>query len=166
MPGRFFTKIVAQLIHTIMHTDTKKNLDNAAYLNDFSFAINQVEKRTTGSILLISNLLSNVVGIIATVSVIGVMHVELVAIVIITVCAAFIINTTLIKTQYQFDQDILSPNRKKKYVERTFYMKRYALELRLYPIQKILLNLYDNAVKDILHSTKKIWLEKQALCNS
>ncbi|WP_342478070.1 ABC transporter ATP-binding protein [Paenibacillus sp. FSL H7-0350] len=147
-------KIVAKLIHTIMHTDTK-NLDNAAYLNDFSFAINQVEQRTTGSILLISNLLSNVVGIIATVSVIGVMHVELVAIVIITVCAAFLINTTLIKTQYQFDQDILSPNRKKKYVERTFYMKRYALELRLYPIQKILLNLYDNAVKEILHSTKK-----------
>lgn len=147
-------KIVAQLIHTIMLTDTK-NLDNAAYLNDFSFAINQVEKRTTGSILLISNLLSNVVGIIATVSVIGVMHVELVGIVIITVCAAFIINTTLIKTQYQFDQDILSPNRKKKYVERTFYMKRYALELRLYPIQKILLNLYDNAVKEIVHSTKK-----------
>ncbi|MFD2414001.1 ABC transporter ATP-binding protein [Paenibacillus rhizoplanae] len=155
-------KIVAQLIHTIMHTDTK-NLDNAAYLNDFSFAINQVEKRTTGSILLISNLLSNVVGIIATVSVIGVMHVELVAIVIITVCAAFIINTTLIKTQYQFDQDILSPNRKKKYVERTFYMKRYALELRLYPIQKILLNLYDNAVKDILHSTKKYGWKTGAL---
>ncbi|MEK4006883.1 ABC transporter ATP-binding protein [Paenibacillus sp. FSL H3-0333] len=155
-------KIVAQLIHTIMHTDTK-NLDNAAYLNDFPFAINQVEQRTTGSILLISNLLSNVVGIIATVSVIGVMHVELVGIVIITVCAAFIINTTLIKTQYQFDQDILSPNRKKQYVERTFYMKRYALELRLYPIQKILLNLYDNAVKEILHSTKKYGWKTGAL---
>ncbi|MEK3793526.1 ABC transporter ATP-binding protein [Paenibacillus sp. FSL R7-0204] len=155
-------KIVAQLIHTIMHTDTK-NLDNAAYLNNFSFAINQVEKRTTGSILLISNLLSNVAGIIATVTVIGVMHVELVAIVVLTLCAAFIINTTLIKTQYQFDQDILSPNRKTKYVERTFYMKRYALELRLYPIQKILFNLYDNAVKEILHFTKKYGWKTGAL---
>lgn len=34
-------------------------------------------------------------------------------------------------------------------------MKRYALELRLYPIKKLLFKLYDNSVKEILHTTKK-----------
>lgn len=112
-------KIVLQLLHTIMRTDIK-NLDNSAYLNDFSFTINQVEKRTTGSILLISNLLSNLVGICVTVSVIGFMHFELVAIVIATLCAAFLINTALIKTQFQFDQKIILPNRKKNTLKEPF----------------------------------------------
>ena len=53
------------------------------------------------------------------------------------------------------DNEIVLPNRKKNYVERTYYMKKFALEIRLYPISKFLQNIYNSAVKDTMNIIRK-----------
>ena len=141
--------ITSKLINNIMTTEIK-NLDNTNFLDKFSFSINQVEGRTTGSIFLISNIISNVVGLITSITIIGFINFEIIALVILVIILSLIINQALTKIQFKSDNEIILPSRKKSYVERTYHMKKFALEIRLYPISKFLQNIYNSAVKDTL----------------
>ena len=141
-------KITTQLIENAMTTELK-NLDNSEYLNALSFSISQVEKRTTGSVYLISNTISSIVGLIFSLSFIGFFSVDVATLMSVVVAISFILNRLLIKVQFNYDVDKSLPERKKKYVERLYYMKKYALEIRLYPIKKVIDNVYNGAVKDI-----------------
>lgn len=141
--------ITSKLVNNIMTTEIK-NLDSTNFLDKFSFSINQVEGRTTGSIFLISNIISNVVGLITSITIIGFINFEIIALVILVIILSLIINQALTKIQFKSDNEIILPSRKKSYVERTYHMKKFALEIRLYPISKFLQNIYNSAVKDTL----------------
>ena len=147
-------KITSRLLDTIMKTEIK-NLDDSKFLDDFIFSLNQVEGRTTGSIFLISNLISNLTGLITSLAIIGFINFELAALVLLIVLISLLINNKLTKLQFKSDNEIVLPNRKRSYVERTYHMKKYALEIRLYPISKFLTKIYNEAVKDIFAIIKK-----------
>jgi len=112
-------KITSRLLDTIMKTEIK-NLDDSKFLDDFIFSLNQVEGRTTGSIFLISNLISNLTGLITSLAIIGFINFELAALVLLIVLISLLINNKLTKLQFKSDNEIVLPNRKRSYVERTY----------------------------------------------
>ena len=146
--------ITSKMIDEIMSTDLK-NLDNPQYLNDYSFALDQIEQRLMGSVNTLSNLLSNIIGIVITLYIINYINYGLAIVVAIAVAASLIVNLALNKTKFIFNNETVMDNRKKDYVNRVFYMKKYSLELRLLPIAPLLTNLYNNSVKNIIRSSKK-----------
>lgn len=146
--------ITSKLINNIMTTEMK-NLDNTNFLDKFIFSINQVEGRTTGSVFLISNIISNVVGLITSIAIIGFINFEIITLVILVIILSLIINQALTKIQFKSDNEIILPSRKKSYVKRTYHMKKFALEIRLYSISKFLQNIYNSAVKDTLNIIHK-----------
>ena len=146
--------ITFRLLDNIMNTEIK-NLDDSKFLDDFIFSVNQVEGRTTGSIFLISNLISNLTGLIASLAIIGFINFELAALVLLIVLISLLINNKLTKMQFKYDNEVILPSRKRNYVERTYHMKKYALEIRLYPISKFLTKIYNEAVKDIFSIIRK-----------
>ncbi|MDR1181316.1 MAG: ABC transporter ATP-binding protein/permease [Bacteroidales bacterium] len=151
-------KITSRLLDNIMKTEIK-NLDDSKFLDDFIFSLNQVEGRTTGSIFLISNLISNLTGLITSLAIIGFINFELAALVLLIILISLLINNKLTRLQFKSDNEIVLPNRKRSYVERTYHMKKYALEIRLYPISKFLTKIYNEAVKDIFAIIKKYGLK-------
>ena len=104
--------ITSKLINNIMTTEMK-NLDNTNFLDKFIFSINQVEGRTTGSVFLISNIISNVVGLITSIAIIGFINFEIITLVILVIILSLIINQALTKIQFKSDNEIILPSRKK-----------------------------------------------------
>lgn len=151
-------KITSKLIDNVMSTEMK-NLDNTDFLDGFTFSIDQIEKRTTGSIFLISNIISNIVGLITSMAIIGFINFEIIALVIFVVIISLALNQALTKIQYKMDSEIVLQSRKKNYVERTYHMKKFALEIRLYPVGEFLRNIYNDAVKDTINIIRKYSLK-------
>lgn len=136
-----------------------KNLDNSAFLDGFEFSVNQIERVTTGSIFLVSNLISNIVGLVTSMIFIGFFNLEMVLLVVIVAIISLLLNKALVKIQFKFDNEVILPSRKKSYVERTYHMKKFALEIRLYPISKFLQSIYNDAVNDIMDIIHKYGLK-------
>ena len=151
-------KITSRLIDNIMKTEMK-NLDNSEFLDGFAFSINQIERVTTGSIFLVSNHISNIVGLISSILFIGFFSLELFFLVIIVAILSFLLNKAIVKIKFKFDNEVVLPNRKKSYVERVYHMKKFALEIRLYPISKFLQGMYNNAINDIMDIMHKYGLK-------
>lgn len=147
-------EITLKLIKNVMMTEMK-NLDNTDFLDGFTFSVNQIEGRTTGSIFLVSNLMANIVGVVTSMAIIGFINFEMVVLVLLVVIISLALNQALTKIQFKMDNEMVLPSRKKNYVERTYYMKKYALEIRLYPISKFLQNIYNGAVKDTMNIIRK-----------
>ena len=151
-------KITSKLIDNVMKTEMK-NLDNSAFLDGFEFSVNQIERVTTGSIFLVSNLISNIVGLVTSMIFIGFFNLEMVLLVVIVAIISLLLNKALVKIQFKFDNEVILPSRKKSYVERTYHMKKFALEIRLYPISKFLQSIYNDAVNDIMDIIHKYGLK-------
>lgn len=147
-------KATSKLINNMMTTEIK-NLDNADFLDDFTFAVNQIKDKMTGSVFLISNIISNVVGLLMSIIIIGFVDLEIILLVLVVVIMSFVLNRLLTKFQFDLDNEIILPSRKKSYVERVYYMKKYALEIRMYPISTLLQNIYVGAVKDTVKIIRK-----------
>ena len=138
-----------------MMTTEMKNLDNPDFLDEFTFSVDQIEQRTTGSIVLVSNLISNAVGLITSMAIVGFIHLEVIILVIFVVMISLIFSHALTRIQFKADHEMVLPTRKKSYVERTYHMKKFALEIRLYPVGQMLQNMYDAAVKDLMEIIHK-----------
>lgn len=142
-------RITSRLVNNMMTTEMK-NLDNPDFLDEFTFSVDQIEQRTTGSIVLVSNLISNAVGLITSMAIVGFIHLEVIILVIFVVMISLIFSHALTRIQFKADHEMVLPTRKKSYVERTYHMKKFALEIRLYPVGQMLQNMYDAAVKDLM----------------
>lgn len=146
--------ITKKILNSAMETEIK-NLDDAKYLDKFTFAMNQVEKRTTGSVYLLANLLSNCTGVLLAILAIGFINIKLIILIAAVISFSLLLSSLLTKVNYKYDSEIVESQRKKNYVERTYHMKKYALEIRLYPISNFLTKIYDGAIKNIFQIIKK-----------
>lgn len=90
-----------------------KNLDNSAFLDGFEFSVNQIERVTTGSIFLVSNLISNIVGLVTSMIFIGFFNLEMVLLVVIVAIISLLLNKALVKIQFKFDNEVILPSRKR-----------------------------------------------------
>lgn len=71
---------------------------------------------------------------------------------------SIILDLSMNKRQYQYDQARVQAERKKDYPKRVYYLPQYAKELRLTGISNVVSNIYEEAVKeyrDIIHSHGK-----------
>lgn len=105
-------KITSKLIDNVMKTEMK-NLDNSAFLDGFEFSVNQIERVTTGSIFLVSNLISNIVGLVTSMIFIGFFNLEMVLLVVIVAIISLLLNKALVKIQFKFDNEVILPSRKR-----------------------------------------------------
>jgi len=155
---RLDEKLTLKMINIIMKTKIK-NFDNPDYLNDYVFSANEIQSRVVGSVNIISNLISSIISFIMLVLYLGFISFELIIVVVLSVIVTYIINFKLSRKAFSFAQEKVLYNRKKDYVNRVFYMKKHAMEIRLYlPLRDILLDMYDSSVKNIICTIKKYGL--------
>ena len=87
-----------------------KNLDNPDFLDEFTFSVDQIEQRTTGSIVLVSNLISNAVGLITSMAIVGFIHLGVIILVLFVVMISLIFSHALTRIQFKADHEMVLPN--------------------------------------------------------
>ena len=111
---------------------------------------------------LISSLLSSsyVIYVITTIN----LYVGIAAAVMMV--ANFILSKMVSRIDYERDMEMTPHNRQKGYVNRSFYLQKYAKEIRLTNVYQILEKSYRNAVDGILGVCMKYWRKRTFLMAS
>lgn len=155
-------KITYELVDNAFKTETS-NIDNPEYLNEYNFVLGNAEKVTTGSVYILSNLLSNIFGLIFSIMIVGFINVEIIGLILVVMVVSLLISNILTKIKFKQDKEIVFSNRQKNYVERTYYMKKFALEIRTYPVSRCLTKIYDDGIKGAIKVIKKYGFKTSVL---
>ncbi|KGI36865.1 ABC transporter ATP-binding protein [Clostridium tetani] len=160
---RIFSPKQIQNLKQRMHKDLFDKLleidisfyDDTEFFNKYIIAMQNTDQRALGvldTIVLFFRSLLNITGLTILIST---MDRPILISVIVVAFVNFLINTYMSQLAYKSNIESVYPNRKITYVNRVFYLKDYAQELRMTDISTPLYSYYDYSFKEVLQIIKK-----------
>lgn len=147
-------KITKDILNKYLKVDMK-NLNNSDFYNKYTQVINDIPNRV---ILLQDNLcnfLGNILSIVTVITLIVKINPIMIIISLVSVIVSLIVTPIINKIGYKSYLEKTKDNRMQSYIKRIFYIYDYAKELKLYSINKLLLNQFDAASLNLIKNIKK-----------
>lgn len=137
-----------------------KTLDVSCYedpefYNKYIRALNETENRFFQIIDTINKLIFGLVSTLSIGILIFTLHPIFILFSILLVLITVVQNYLTNKLQYLLDKENTHSQRERNYVKRIFYLEQYVKELKVYPIFKIFIGMYENASNNIIFNTEK-----------
>lgn len=146
-------------IHTIIFEKIQlvdlENYDNSDFYNDYIWALEKTDTEIINAYENIYKLIFKIVNVGALLSITMIYDKLLLVFVIIPVSIIIFVGSYISRLQYDYEQKVNVIQRRKNYTRRVFYLKEYANELKMYPIGKLLLNIFRNSVDENENVYKK-----------
>ena len=138
--------------------------DDPEFYNSQVLALSEVDNQIDKVEQLVINLLSNITAVLSNGIYFMVKDKPSILFVLFSVVIGYIFNQKFIKTKYQARIERNPGERKRKYIERVFYLGDYAKELRMNPkVSDILCERFDKASEEVLEVDKKYCKKRFAL---
>lgn len=155
---QLITPINTQRLHQKMQEEIFKktvelnysNYENASFFSKYNMALQQSDSRALAVLDSISTMISCLFGITALITLITSIEPIILLIVAINVAVCFSIHFKYSKIQHDFFMKKNEPQRESGYVQRIFYLREFAQDLRIYSSLHIILkNIFDNSISRI-----------------
>jgi ABC-type multidrug transport system, ATPase and permease components len=154
MQERLFKNLQFKIYKKAVDIDLKC-YDDPEYYNDFIWALNESNKRVDEVLETVDNLFKS----IATLVMCGIFMLSYDIMGIIFVAVAFIgtyfINKKINKLQFNYELILRPIKRERDYINRVFYLKDYAKEIRLSNIKEKLYKDYDKVNNEMVNIIKR-----------
>lgn len=155
--------INTQKIHQKMqHEIFKKTLEldlahyeNSDFYDKYNMALQQSDTRALAVLNSLSVLISSLLGISTLTVLVSSIEPLILLIVVFNVAISFLVSLLSTKIQHRFFKERIHPQRENGYVQRIFYIRDFAQELRLFTsLPKILTNKFDESFSSLQSLTK------------
>lgn len=161
--SQYIEPVGKQRIHQGMHNrifdrirkiDLEK-FDDADFYNDYIWALKEVDNRTMKAFAMVSEFFKAVISSLVFVIISIRFDWRFLGFVLVPVGIRMAVSTYKSRINYELNVELNEVNRKKDYVRRTFYLKDYAKEMRVYPIASVLLKMFNSCVNKSIAIIKK-----------
>lgn len=161
--SQYIDPVGKQKIHKGMHNllfqkicgiDLEK-FDDSDFYNDYIWALKEVDHRTMKSFVMLSEFYKAVASTIVFIIISIQFDWKFLGFIIVPVVIRMSMSVYKTKIQYKLSKELNPVNRRKDYARRTFYLRDYAKEIRMYPISKVLLRIFNESVDDNISIIKK-----------
>ncbi|MEJ6950836.1 ABC transporter ATP-binding protein [Natronospora cellulosivora (SeqCode)] len=129
--------------------------DNPEYYNDYVWSISEVRNRVDKSIDCLTQLCGTITVVLTTGGLFFFIEPFGLLIVFFSVILTTIVNKKINKLRYQMSLDLNKDDRKRKYINRVYYMADYAKEMRLYSLSEMLRRDFSEANMNMRKTIKK-----------
>lgn len=137
-----------------------KCYEDAEFYNKFSMALQQANSRAIAVLNTFSSLVGNIFTIIALIPIISLSEPFILILSGINVGLSFFININLAKINHNYYQEKIVEQRKMSYIQRIFYHRDFAKEIKLFPaFSKVLYNKFHKASLHLILLIKKYGLK-------
>lgn len=126
--------------------------DNPNYYNDYVWSMSESNTRICSVIDSFENLIKSITGLL--VCGIFILSYDLLGIIFVLIAflGSYVCNLIINKVQFQFIEEMKPRQRRRDYINRVFYLKDYAEELRLYNLKKKLFSDHKAVNKSIIQT--------------
>ncbi len=161
--SQYIEPVSKQKIHKGMHNmlfekinglDLEK-FDDSEFYNDYVWALKEVDNRTLKSFIMLSEFFKAVLSSIVFVFISIQFNWKFLGFIVLPVFIRMAMSNYKSRLNYELCNELNPVNRKKDYARRTFYLKDYAKEMRVYPVGKILINMFNDCVDENIGIIKK-----------
>lgn len=152
--GHGFKKYMHSILFNKALSLDIKCYDNPEFLNNYILAMNDADQRVFSVFTSLQSLLIAIINIAFLVTVILTLDYLLI---IFTLCSVFFstfFSTRLSKIRYQMTLANLRPQRIINYVQRVFYMRDYAKDLRLSEIPVLIKKIFNDAIESLIKNVR------------
>ena len=134
-------KISMEIFQKALKTDLK-HFDDENYYNKYTYTINEYARKCFEQKSILQNSISILISVVLIVNMMGELSPWLIVISIFTVVLSTFLGTKINKVNQTKIQALLPNNREARYVERIFYLKDYAYDLKCTNVATFLLDKY------------------------
>jgi len=154
----FYNRVIRQSI-SLDYTQ----FEDPKFYDKYTRALNECRDRALRIIINCSDVAGNIAGIIARAIIIAGIDPVLLLLIIPAAAVSLIFGNKCDKLYYELDMSNTKSGRTSEYAKRVFYEKKYAAELRLFPIGGVLIEKQKKAYDEICAKTKEIFRKIQIL---
>ena len=144
--GHGFKQYLHNMLYDKALTLEIKCYDDPNFLNEYIWVMNDIDSRIFAVFTSIQSLFISVINIAFLVSVIISLDYVILVFVFCTVFFSTLLGTRLSKTKYEMSLANMTPLRIINYVQRAFYMRDYAKELRLSDMPSMVKSKFNGAI--------------------
>lgn len=144
-------KVYRYIFHQVMDISediTIAEYEDPAFFDSYSKALDQCVDKALELLIIFGRFLGNVVATIMTLVIVVSVDPILMVMVLLPIAISFYFGKKASRAEYDMEQETARNKREADYVKRVFYEKKYAGELRLYNMKKLLLERQERAVDE------------------
>ena len=144
-------KVYRYIFHQVMDISediTIAEYEVPAFFDSYSKALDQCVDKALELLIIFGRFLGNVVATIMTLVIVVSVDPVLMVMVLFPIAISFYFGKKASRAEYDMEQETARNKREADYVKRVFYEKKYAGELRLYNMKKLLLERQESAVDE------------------
>ena len=124
-----------------------KKYEDSSFYNEYMLALQQTDGRAASTISTFSGVLSSVVSIFALVTIIITIKPTLIILSLLSAMVMLVGGLMLSEKKVQYLEIETPVSRKLDYIQRVFYLKTFAQELRIYSCKRLLFKKYGDAAE-------------------
>lgn len=129
--------------------------DDSKYYNEYIWTTSNCSEMVTDASNSMGAFLGYVLQISGIVSVVLIIDPSLALLTFVSVVLTLIVSSYLERQKVTYRKECMEDEKRKRYIERVFYLKDSAKDLRLTKVQHKLMNNYEKAYDGLLHTMKK-----------
>lgn len=131
------------------------DFDNPEFYDDFTKASNEAKARAVSSLDLIMDIVMDLSALVVLLYVVIKIHWGFLIIVLVPVLLNISLGKVLDRLTFESDMQVTKADRRVNYVNRTFFLKQFSKEIKTSGIKEVLLDQFQEAVRDIINVRKK-----------
>lgn len=147
-------KGIYNLIYEKVEKIDLEKFDDAAFYNDYIWALNEVDNRTKNTFNVLMQLIQCILNVIMYSTLVIVYDKWILFFVLVPVIANILIGMKQAELNYQLVSDLTPVNRKRDYSRRGFYLQQYAKEIKASEIGDVLRSNFNECVDKSISITK------------